>query len=464
MSKWIHTTLNDICRSDKGAIISGPFGSNISSKFFVLDGVPVIRGNNLSLSLDKFYDDDFVFVTEEKADELNCYAEEGDLIFTAAGTIGQVGILEAPLKYKKYVISNKQLRARIDTRKVDLLYAYYWFASAWMQNYFIRNNKGSTVPLITLSELKDAPISYPEDITEQKKIAMAIEAISRKINNNRNICFNLESMAKTLYDYWFTQFDFPNAEGKPYRSSGGEMVWNDQLKREIPKGWDTATINEMTKSCRGVSYDKNDLLPSPENGVLVLRGNNIQNNRLVYDNNVAYVPHSLVAKEQQISAHDIILIEQIINDILKLENGLNTTNTIIVGDFNINPYDNSCVNARYFHGIPIYEDAMRESRNIAGKEFRMFYNPMWNFLGDFKEPYGTYYRSAADTFNPYWHIYDQVIIRPSLRSRFVDGNLKIITGSANVSLLDKNKHPNHSISDHLPITFEIKEDYHEQNT
>ena len=197
MSKWIHTTLNDICRSDKGAIISGPFGSNISSKFFVLDGVPVIRGNNLSLSLDKFYDDDFVFVTEEKADELNCYAEEGDLIFTAAGTIGQVGILEAPLKYKKYVISNKQLRARIDTRKVDLLYAYYWFASAWMQNYFIRNNKGSTVPLITLSELKDAPISYPEDITEQKKIAMAIEAISRKINNNRK--YSLQGTTQGRY-------------------------------------------------------------------------------------------------------------------------------------------------------------------------------------------------------------------------------------------------------------------------
>lgn len=132
MSKWIHTTLNDICRSDKGAIISGPFGSNISSKFFVLDGVPVIRGNNLSLSLDKFYDDDFVFVTEEKADELNCYAEEGDLIFTAAGTIGQVGILEAPLKYKKYVISNKQLRARIDTRKMTcclLLKMESWFCA-----------------------------------------------------------------------------------------------------------------------------------------------------------------------------------------------------------------------------------------------------------------------------------------------------------------------------------------------
>ena len=72
MSNWVHATLQDICRSEKGSIISGPFGSNISSKFFVDEGVPVIRGNNLSLSLDKFYDDGFVFVTQEKADELNC--------------------------------------------------------------------------------------------------------------------------------------------------------------------------------------------------------------------------------------------------------------------------------------------------------------------------------------------------------------------------------------------------------
>lgn len=249
MSKWIHTTLKDICLKEKGSIISGPFGSNISSKFFVEDGVPVIRGNNLSLSLDKFYDDGFVFVTKEKAEGLNCYAQKGDLLFTAAGTIGQVGILESPLKYEKYVISNKQLRARIDTTKVSLLYAYYWFASSWMQDYFIRNNKGSTVPLITLTELKDAPISYPEDVSVQRRIVEKIESISCKIDINRNICSELETMAKTLYDYWFTQFDFPNEEGKPYRSSGGVMEWNQQLKREIPKGWDVSTIgNILTKA------------------------------------------------------------------------------------------------------------------------------------------------------------------------------------------------------------------------
>ena len=154
-------------------------------------------------------------------------------------------------------------------------------------------------------------------------------------------------------------------------------------------------------------------------------------------------------------------IEQIVGDILNLEEEMCTKNTIIVGDFNVNPYDKSCVSARYFHGIPIYKEAIRESRTIAGKEFYMFYNPMWNFLGDFHEPYGTYYHSSSDTINPYWNVYDQVIIRPALRKQFVDSSLKIITETARTSLLDRNKHPDHNISDHLPITFEIKEEKHE---
>lgn len=154
-------------------------------------------------------------------------------------------------------------------------------------------------------------------------------------------------------------------------------------------------------------------------------------------------------------------IEQIICDIRILEKKLNTKQTIVVGDFNVNPYDKSCVSARYFHGIPIYEEATRKSRIVAGKEFEMFYNPMWNFLGDFDEPYGTYYCNSGDTVNPYWNVYDQVIIRPALRKRFVNDNLRIITGTAKLSLLDEKRHPDCSISDHLPITFEIMEDEHE---
>lgn len=153
-------------------------------------------------------------------------------------------------------------------------------------------------------------------------------------------------------------------------------------------------------------------------------------------------------------------IEQIVANLLSLETELGTKNTIIVGDFNINPYDKTCISARFFHGIPIFEDAMRETRTVAGKEFHMFYNPMWNFLGDFTKPYGTYYRRSSDTVNPYWNVYDQVIIRPALRKRFVDDSLKIITETASISLLDKNNHPDCNISDHLPITFEIKEEDH----
>lgn len=242
MSKIIKATLEDVCLAEKGAIISGPFGSNISSKYFVSSGVPVIRGNNLSLTYDKFYDKGFVFVTKQKADELNCYAKKRDLIFTAAGTIGQVGIIPDSAQFEEYVISNKQIRATLDCNKINFLYAYYWFSSPWIQEKLIKSNKGSTVPLLTLAEVKLLPIYYPENLTEQIKIAEVIEMFSRKTELNKAINDNLEKQLHTIYDYWFTQFDFPDENGKPYRSSGGKMVWNDELKREIPDGWSAASI------------------------------------------------------------------------------------------------------------------------------------------------------------------------------------------------------------------------------
>ena len=191
MSKLIHSTLEKICLPEKGSIISGPFGSNISSKYFVASGIPVIRGNNLSLTYDKFYDDGFVFVTPEKAEELKCYAIRGDLIFTAAGTLGQVGIIPQNSIYDTYVISNKQIRARLDSGKIDLVYAFYWFSSPWIQKILKNNNKGSTVPLLTLAEVKSLPIVYPESLEEQRRIAKCIDEFSLKIENNNAINDNL---------------------------------------------------------------------------------------------------------------------------------------------------------------------------------------------------------------------------------------------------------------------------------
>jgi type I restriction enzyme S subunit len=250
MSNLIQTTLGEIVSKEKKSIISGPFGSNIGKIFFKTKGIPVIRGNNLSTGGEKFKDDGFVFITREKADELNCYAIKNDLIFTAVGTIGQVGIIDEKLKYDEYVISNKQLRVRFDNNKITPLFAYYWFSSYWIQKLILQRNVGSTVPLINLSVLKGLPITLPKTINVQNRIVEVLENISLKIELNNKINIELEAMAKTLYDYWFVQFDFPNANGKPYKSSGGKMVWNAELKRGIPEGWDVNTLSSY------INYDK----------------------------------------------------------------------------------------------------------------------------------------------------------------------------------------------------------------
>lgn len=293
MNNTIITTIDKICLQEKGSIISGPFGSNISSKFFVSEGVPVIRGNNLSLSYDKFYDNGFVFVTKEKAKELKCYACRGDLIFTAAGTIGQVGVIPSDSKYELYVISNKQIRARIDTSKVDLLYAYYWFSSSWIQALLIKNNKGSSVPLLTLNEVRNLPITYPEDINEQRRIAYCIDIISRKIENNIKINDNLHAQLKMLYDYWFTQFDFPNDNGEPFKTSGGKLEWNEILKRNIPDNFSVISISQILSFLSGYSFSSDDFKSNAKYKLLTIK--NVQDTGIIpeVDNFIDDIPMNM---------------------------------------------------------------------------------------------------------------------------------------------------------------------------
>ena len=88
------------------------------------------------------------------------------------------------------------------------------------------------------------PISLPP-YDAQLRIAGVLGSIDEKIELNRKKIAELEALAKTIYDYWFVQFDFPDKNGKPYKSSGGKMVWNEQLKREVPEGWEVGTIHSI---------------------------------------------------------------------------------------------------------------------------------------------------------------------------------------------------------------------------
>ncbi len=139
--------------------------------------------------------------------------------------------------------------------------------SSYAQKYFEANASGSGQRYtLTDTLVKEMPIPLP-DINIQRKIGDILSYIDRKIENNNKINGELESMAKTIYDYWFLQFEFPNEERKPYKSSGGKMVWNEELKREIPEGWEVVKIGKIldkypkTESVLRDDYEKGILFP-----------------------------------------------------------------------------------------------------------------------------------------------------------------------------------------------------------
>lgn len=145
--------------------------------------------------------------------------------------------------------------------KVNDALADYRFLYYWLKNNYenLRALSAGVRKNLNADDIKNFP--FPENsLSEQEKIADILSVVDDKIELNSKICSELEAMAKTLYDYWFAQFDFPDENGKPYRTSGGEMVWNEQLKREIPKEWkpgklcDIANIT-MGQSPAGESYN-----------------------------------------------------------------------------------------------------------------------------------------------------------------------------------------------------------------
>ena len=131
--------------------------------------------------------------------------------------------------------------------KVNDALADYRFLYYWLKNNYenLRTLSAGVRNNLNADDIKSFP--FPENsLPEQEKIADILSVVDDKIELNSKICSELETMAKTLYGYWFMQFDFPDENGKPYRTSGGEMEWNEQLKREIPKGWEVTNIGKIT--------------------------------------------------------------------------------------------------------------------------------------------------------------------------------------------------------------------------
>ncbi len=172
----------------------------------------------------------------EKYRETYSYPKIGDILISAAGTLGKTVIFDGKPSY--FQDSNIVWVDNDEKTVINSFLYYFYQTNPWIKT------TGSTINRLYNNDIKNLEISFP-DLIKQQSIAAVLSALDKKIALNKQINTRLEEMAKTLYDYWFVQFDFPDADGKPYKSSGGEMVFDETLKREIPKGWEVKDLGEI---------------------------------------------------------------------------------------------------------------------------------------------------------------------------------------------------------------------------
>ena len=202
--------------------------STVFNNYFLPDTLPDLMDTSLkeqeTYSIKK--GDILVTRTSETIDELamSCVAVKDYPSATYSGFTKRLRPLTTGIAYDKYLAF--YLRG-------------YLFRKAVTNNAFMTLRASFNEDIFSFLSL------YLPDYQEQVKIGDMLYNMEQKIQLNKQICAELEAMAKTLYDYWFVQFDFPDGNGRPYRTSGGEMVWNEQLKREIPKGWRCVALSDF---------------------------------------------------------------------------------------------------------------------------------------------------------------------------------------------------------------------------
>ena len=181
-----------------------------------------------------------------------------DILISKDGTIGKVGIVRN-LVSPTTVASGIFILRNIIEDKLDTEYLFQYLKSSNFKA-FINAVKasGSTIIHLYQRDLAKLEIDVPS-FSVQKSISKILFTIDSKIELNKRINAELEAMAKTLYDYWFVQFDFPDKNGKPYKTSGGKMVWNEELKREIPEGWEVKLLGSEIEIQRGISYTSKEI-------------------------------------------------------------------------------------------------------------------------------------------------------------------------------------------------------------
>ncbi|ENE9288659.1 TPA: restriction endonuclease subunit S [Vibrio cholerae] len=196
--------------------------------------------------------------------------KKGTLAISKSGTIGALGILEDDMCGNRAVIN-----ISVDKSKADLKYVFYTLK--YKKEELVSKAGGSIQKNLYVSALETLSLNH-DLIEEQRRISSVLSSIDDKIELNNRINAELEAMAKTLYNYWFVQFDFPDANGKPYKASGGKMVYNDTLKREIPVGWSDGTLDNLGQIVGGSTPSTADKNNFSEQGSAWITPNDLSGN------------------------------------------------------------------------------------------------------------------------------------------------------------------------------------------
>lgn len=236
MSNLNFVKLNTVCERITDGSHYSPVGID--------NGLPMLSVKDMEHNGFSYLD--CKYISEEEYDKMlrnDCVPLLNDVLIAKDGSyLKHVFVIK---EEKKQAILSSIGILRPNLKKISPDYLkYYLHSNSVKETVAKKYVSGSALPRIILKNFGEIDIIY-KPLLEQQKIAKVLSDLDAKIELNNKINSELEAMAKTLYEYWFVQFDFPNEDGKPYKSSGGRMVLNEELKREIPEGWEVKELKQI---------------------------------------------------------------------------------------------------------------------------------------------------------------------------------------------------------------------------
>lgn len=231
----------------RGASLSGDYYSTEGEYIRLTCGNFDYRNNCFKENTSK---DNLFYAGAFKAEFL---LEKGDIITPLTEqAIGLLGTTARIPESGKYIQSQDIALIKCKVGKIDPTFCYYLIPSRLVRDQLSAAAQQTKIRHTSPDKIKDCTVWIPE-LDDQKAIGRLLASLDEKIQLNKRINDNLEAMAKQLYDYWFVQFDFPNEEGKPYKSSGGAMVYNERLKREVPIAWEVENLIDFAEIKNGAT-------------------------------------------------------------------------------------------------------------------------------------------------------------------------------------------------------------------